>query len=137
MAQTASTRLTAAEGRRFALTLAVAFALLALLLRWRGHDAASFALFAVVAALGMASVLAPSRLGPVHRAWMALGQAISKVTTPVILALLYYVFITPVGVLRRTIGRSPLAREPGSRSFWIARPPRDDATARRSMGRLF
>jgi hypothetical protein len=127
MAEGIPARLTAAAGRRFGLTVGIAFVLMAALLAWRAHSrSAAIAAVAGVALL-LAAVIAPTRLGPVERGWMRLALALSSVTTPIILGLVYYVVVTPIGVVRRTIGRNPLRHAPAPDSRWFARDtPRGD-----------
>lgn len=120
-------RLSPAEGRKFAFTVGAAFLGLAALFWWRGHPFPMRAAGAIGALLVLAGLVIPGRLGPVHRAWMGLAHAISKVTTPVFMGLLYFMVLTPAGILRRTLGRNPLVR-PAGPSYWIAR----DAAHRRS-----
>ncbi len=67
--------------------------------------------------------------------WMAFAHALSRVTTPMIFGLLYFVLVTPMGFVRRTVGRSPLVRKGGQLSYWRPRPSPDEDEARRSMNR--
>jgi len=69
----------------------------------------------------------PTRMGPVRDAWMGLAHAISKVTTPVFMGAVYYLVITPMGLLRRTLGRHPLDHRVRDGGHWIGREtPRGD-----------
>jgi hypothetical protein len=111
------------ELRQFAWTVGGAFAALGALLAWRGRGAAAMAAGALGAALLAAGALAPGRLGPVHRAWMALALAISRVTTPAFLGVLYFGMFTPLGAVLRLLGRRPLARRRDAPTFWADRPP--------------
>lgn len=115
-------RLSPAEGRKFAFVVGTAFLVLAAVFWWRGHAFPMRAAGAIGALLMLAGLVTPGRLGPVHRAWMGLAHAISKVTTPVFMGLLYFLVLTPAGILRRTLGRNPLVR-PAGPSFWIDRDP--------------
>ena len=63
----------------------------------------------------------PARLGPVYRAWMGLALLISKVTTPIFLAIVYFLVIAPVGLLMRLFGRNPLRHKPEDGSWWLSR----------------
>jgi hypothetical protein len=76
----------------------------------------------------LAGLLIPTHLGPVERAWMALAHAISRVTTPVVMAVMYFVVLTPVGLLRRAFGGNSLRHAESASGFWKERP----AGARRS-----
>ncbi len=52
---------------------------------------------------------------------MGVAHAISKVTTPVILGVVYYGLFTPMGVIRRLFGADSLTRLPRNGSYWIDR----------------
>jgi hypothetical protein len=118
----------ARELRGFALLVGVALAALGALALRGGHGAGAATLLALGAALLTAGLLAPRRLRPVHAAWMALALALSRVTTPVLMAVVYYGLFTPIGLLLRLAGRRPLARDRAAPTFWADRP----AGARRS-----
>ena len=128
-------RLTAAEGRRFGLTVGGAFLVLSAIVWWRGHPVT----LAIFGSLGLALVLAglviPSHLGPVERAWMRLAHAISRVTTPIVMGVIYYVVVTPIGILRRTVGQNPMTHLEHEHSFWVSRPR--EARRSASMERQF
>lgn len=117
-----SAGLTAAEGRKFGLTVGGAFLALSGILAWRGHGTAFVVTCSLGAVLAAAGLTVPRRLGPVERAWMGLALAISKVTTPVLMTLIYYVVLTPAGWLVRAFGHRPLRREEdGAESYWVER----------------
>ena len=129
MAEGSPARLTAPEGRRFAFTLAAAFGGLATLLWWRERSTAAAVLAGVAAALALAGLLLPGRLGPLYRAWMGFAQALSRITTPIFMGVVYFLVITPVGLMRRVVGGNPLRAHHGS-SGWVDRQgtPRGDLT---------
>lgn len=116
-------RLSAAEGRRFGLTVGLAFLALAAVLLWRERTRTAMVLGALGALLLLGGLLVPTLMGPVERAWMALALAISKVTTPVMMSIVYFVVMMPIGLLMRALGRTPLRRPAASGSFWIPRDP--------------
>jgi hypothetical protein len=120
-------RLTAAEGRRFAFTLAIAFLGLAGVLLWRAHSSLATIAASLGAMLLVAAAAIPERLGPVYSAWMRFALAISKITTPVLMAVVYFLVITPIGLIRRAAGKSPIVTRSGN-SRWAARgaDPRSD-----------
>lgn len=128
MAHRSPARLSPQEGRKFALTLTAAFAVLAAVSWWRSHPRTSTVFAIVAAVLLLAGLAAPTRLGPVRDAWMGLAHAISKVTTPIFMSILYFLVITPSALIRRLVGGNPLRRSQGKESGWIDRrgsPPRD------------
>ena len=129
MAQGRSARLSAREGRKFAFTLAAAFGVLAGVTWWRGGETAPMVLGSIAGLFTLGGLVAPSRLGPVQRAWMGFAHAISRITTPIFMGVVYYLVITPVGILRRLFGGNPLRAHHGT-TGWVDRTqsPRGDLT---------
>ena len=90
---------------------------------WRQHPL-PFYLFGTVGTLLAASALVvPTRLGPVSRGWMAFAHRLSRVTTPILLAVIYFVVLTPTGLVMRLFGRRPLSRSRDRATFWVPRTP--------------
>ena len=135
MAERISARLTAAEGRRFGLTVGAAFLVLAGLAWWRGraHVGNPFAVIGGLLIVG--GFLLPTYLGPVSRAWMGLAHLLSRITTPVFLGVVFYLVLTPVGLVMRLVGASPLPRPGRGSTGWIPRAP--DARRRVDLQRQF
>ncbi|MGH7502059.1 MAG: SxtJ family membrane protein [Longimicrobiales bacterium] len=123
MAQGIPVGLTAREGRRFAFTVGLAFITLAALLLWRGTTTLPAGFAMVGSALLVAGLIVPNRLGPVRRAWMALAHAISRVTTPAFMSIVYFLTIVPIGLVMRALGHDALRAPDRSGGFWVERPP--------------
>ena len=72
-------------------------------------------------ALGGWALLAPGSLRPVYRTWMRFGLLIGKVTTPIIMGVVFYAVLVPTGLVRRLLGRDSLNRrfEPDVESYRI------------------
>ena len=133
MAGSLPTRLSASEGRKFGLTVGLAFLILAAVAFWRGRSTAAEVLSSIGGVLLFGGILAPRHLGPVQRAWMGLAHAISKVTTPIVMGVIYFVILSPVALVRRATGHNRLVRKAGAPdlvagSYWIQR----EAERRRS-----
>jgi hypothetical protein len=135
MATGIRTRLTRSAGRRFGLTVGLAFLVFAGIAWWRDHQMVSTVLASLGGALVLAGLLIPTELGPVERAWMGLAHAISKVTTPIVMGIMYLLVLTPVGILRCRLGSNPLVHAPTNDSYWQSRP--EGARRTRSMSRQF
>ena len=135
MAARVPARLSPQQGRRFGLTVGGAFLVFAALTWWREYATAPVVLATIGSALALAGLVVPTQLGPVERAWMALAHAISRVTTPIVMAVMYFAVITPSGVLRRAFGGNPLVHAGEASGFWKTRPP--DARRSKSMERQF
>lgn len=124
MAKGIPARLTTAELRKFGLLVGGVFVLLGGFLRWRGAETAALVLWILGGGLMLGGLLIPAHLGPVYRAWMGLAKAISRVTTPLVMGGVYYLVMTPMGLVARAVGHRPLVRR-GPDTFWVDRAPGD------------
>ena len=110
--------------RKFGFTFAAIFAFLA---AWYYRTPLTSAIFAALA-VGMlaAALVRPSLLAVPTRLWFALGDVLHRVTSPIVLGLMYVVVITPSGLLRRWLGGDPLKRrfDPTLASYWTSCAPR-------------
>lgn len=111
--------------RNFGLMFSAFFTLTSLLSL--GSSGGTWPLSFVMAALSaLLAFAAPSVLAPVNRIWTRFGLLLHRLISPVILAILFYGCITPVGFLMRlTAGLDPLKQrfEPASNSYWTVRTP--------------
>ena len=73
----------------------------------------------VLAIWGLA---APHTLRPVYRVWMRFGLVLNRVTTPIIMGVVFFLVIAPVSLGMRLFGRDPMARnfDDGVKSYRIA-----------------
>lgn len=113
-------RLSPAEGRKFGLTVGIAFLLLASLLHFWRHKETAGAITGVLGVLLILAALAvPGHLGPVQRAWMGLAHAISRVTTPIFMGIVFFLVMTPIGLLMRLFGRRALVHRVENGGYWV------------------
>jgi hypothetical protein len=109
--------------RSFGLVIAVVLSVIGGARLWHGHDPTYF--LAAAAALAALAVAAPAVLRPFNILWFRFGLLLHAVVTPIILALMFYTVITPIGWLMRASGKRPLALkfDPDATSYWIHRDP--------------
>lgn len=120
-AQPVAKNVSAAESRRFGLLVGAVFVAIALISRWRGRsEEVVWTLGAIGAVLVVAGALVPVALGPVYRGWMALARGLSRVTTPIFMGVVYFVVMTPMGLVRRLVGSNPLVVKETADGFWVA-----------------
>jgi len=115
--------LTPQEGRKFGFTVGAAFLVLAGLMWWRGREPGVIGFGILGGLLLFAGLVIPDRLGPVYQAWMGLALLLSKVTTPIFMGIVYFLVLTPVGIVLRRLGKQPLRRHAPSQSAWVDREP--------------
>ena len=124
MAEEISARLKIDEARQFGLAVGAVFLGFGALSWWRGRRTAPLVLGAIGASLILFGVLFPRALVQVRRIWMEIAERISKFTTPIFMGVVYFGLLTPIGVLRRRLGHSPLEQRPGSETLWVVREAR-------------
>ena len=95
------------EFRRFAGIMAMVLALIGAWTYWREGRVA---VWAIVASAGflVPGLLMPRLLAPVYCLWMNLGHSLGWINTRIILGLMFFGIMTPLGIFRRTIGKSGL-----------------------------
>jgi len=94
-------------------------------------------IFASGALLLLLGIVAPSRLSALNRLWLKVGTAIAKVVNPIILALLFFLVVTPMAFFMRIVGKRPLrlVADRTAATYWIEREP--PAGEESSMKRQF
>lgn len=71
------------------------------------------------ALLVLFGLLLPRALVYPNKAWMLLATGLSYVTTPIILGVVFFLVITPIGMVKRMLGWDPLSRRaPSGASYW-------------------
>lgn len=106
--------------RNFGLIVGGVFAALGAWWLFRGkfQTAAPWVL-ALGAALVISALVFPKLLVIPNRLWMGLAEALSFVTTRIILALVFYLLVTPLGFFRKLTGGDSLNRRAArSESYW-------------------
>lgn len=115
--------------RTFGRTMAGAFAVITGIVFWRsgwtqtpwveglGLTAALFLAF---------SIVWPKALYPIEWAWMRLAVVMNFIMTRVLLSLVFFLAITPVGLIFRLMGKDLLGKrfDPDAESYWVA-PEKD------------
>lgn len=109
------------EGRKFGVTVGLAFVALAGLLWWRDKPTGSMVFASIGGVLVLAGLLIPAYLGPVYRGWMKFALALSKITTPIIMGIIYFGLFLVTGKIRRAVGGNQMIRKEQDGSFWIVR----------------
>ena len=110
--------------RSFGLVFFVFFAMLGLWPLWSGGTPRWWSLGVSAAFLALALVR-PALLAHLNRLWLRFGLLLHRVTSPIILFLMYVVAIVPMGLILRVLGKD-LLRLRGDRtaeSYWIERTP--------------
>lgn len=112
--------------REFGLLVGAVFSLLGLWWFYRGKFAIAAYVFTITGAvLIVLGAGVPRLLIVPRRFWMKLAEALSYVSSRIILAIVFFLVLTPIGLIKRAMGWDPLQRRSGSRdSNWQPYPSR-------------
>jgi hypothetical protein len=98
--------------RDFALVTGALIALLfGLLLPWIWDFNWPVWPWAVGGVLALWGLVAPATLGPLYHYWMKFAEVIGRFNAKLLLGLVFYGMITPIGFVARLFGRDPMARK--------------------------
>src|ERR1051326_6392588 len=114
--------------REFGLLVGAVFTLLGAWWFYRGKFATAVYVFTIVgAALIILGATLPRLLVVQRKFWMKFAEGLSYGYSRIILAIIFFLVLTPIGLVKRATGRDPLQRRSGSReSFWEPYPARDE-----------
>jgi hypothetical protein len=93
----------------FGVTIASALAVIAAVRVWRsGLDEVAISAFIVAGLFATSALIAPGSLASVYRWWMRFAAALAWINTRILLIAIFYLVVTPVGLIMRIVRRSPL-----------------------------
>ena len=103
--------------------------------RGKFHSATQFTL-PVAGVLVLLGIIFPRALVYPNKAWMALAEVLSFISTRIILAFVYFAILTPIGVVKRLLGWDPLNRRAArGDTYW--RPYSERQRDRRHYEKMF
>tara|TARA_B100000886_G_C20347206_1_gene459186 strand:- start:117 stop:530 length:414 start_codon:yes stop_codon:yes gene_type:complete len=108
--------------RSFGITFGIIFLIIAGFLLYMENK--SFQLFIVISSIFIIfSFLIPIILKPIYIAWMSFAIILGWFMTRLILSLLFYLIVTPIGLLTRVLGKDflELKKEASNNSYWNQR----------------
>ena len=79
----------------------------------------------IAAAFLFAGLALPRILRPLNSVWLRFGLLLHRITSPIILAMLFYLTVLPTGLVMRALGKALLRLrfDRNARSYWIERSP--------------
>jgi hypothetical protein len=111
------------EERGFGLTLGAVGALVTAHALWRGRGAVALGAAVVAGAFLAVALVAPTLLRGPRREWMRLAHALGWLNTRLLLLVVFFLIMTPIGVVLRLCRWDPLSRRPAAPG-WTAYPAR-------------
>ena len=125
-----------AERRSFGRTLTLGFIAIGLLFwlfaRWKSGRWEEWPLWlgGICSALGAVCWIFPAFARPIYVIWHVIGGVLGFCISNLLLIFVFYLVVTPVGLLVRLFGKDPLERkwDPDAASYWRDAENRVDAT---------
>jgi hypothetical protein len=115
--------------RSFGFVFTVVFLIVALYPLFGGQVIRPWAMM-VAGTFLVLTLSVPKVLGPANRMWTKFGLLLHNIVSPLALGILFYLVVTPTGLLMRIFGKDPLRLrlDTAADSYWITRsPPGPDA----------
>ena len=110
--------------RNLGTTFAAVLALIGAYKLVRGNGSGVYWLAAAVPFL-LCAYFWTAPLRPLNFVWHRIGLLMFKVVNPVVMAVVYFIAVTPTGILLRLFGKDPLRLkfDRAAASYWIERKP--------------
>ncbi|MGH7185538.1 MAG: SxtJ family membrane protein [Pseudomonadota bacterium] len=110
--------------RSFGIVFAVVFLVIGMLPLVFGGAVRIWSIAASALFMAVAMLL-PRLLAPLNRLWTRFGLLLHKIVSPVVLGIMFFVVITPIGLVRRVLGKDSLRLrfDPAASSYWVEREP--------------
>ena len=118
------------ELRKFGLTMGIVLAISGGFTCWRGKDFCLYLFISSILFVFLGLVI-PSLLRLFYKFWMSLAVLMSWLMTRIILSILFYLCITPMGLLAKLCNKDFLGRrfdKNSSSSYWIPKEKIKDKT---------
>jgi hypothetical protein len=119
-----------AELRKFGAVMCVAGVVIGGILLWKGKKLAALWALGTGAFVGIASVITPAAAILIYWAWMGVAFVMGTIVSTVLMMVIFFGVITPVGILMRWLGRDTLLRRrPEQPTYWKDVEPTADKKA--------
>jgi hypothetical protein len=113
------------SNRKFGLAFGVLFAILGLWPVFHQAGSPKWGLIALSTAILAVALLRPLWLMPLNRGWFKLGLVLNRIAGPVVMAILFFGAVVPLGWYLRRKGEDLLRLKMNSQAgtYWIEREP--------------
>jgi hypothetical protein len=110
------------DWKKFGITMGIILVVIACCLLWKKNNSFPY-VFVLAAAFLITGIVVPSMLKPVYKAWMVLSVMMGYIMTRIIMAVIFYLIVTPIGFLAALVGKNFLDMkiDKKAKSYWKAR----------------
>ena len=109
------------NNKSFGILFFIVFLLIAL---WPVKDSESIRVWSMIISLLflILGIINSKFLTPLKKGWIKLGEILGKFIAPIVMGFIYFVIITPIGILLRLFGKDLLnIKFNTNKSYWIKR----------------
>lgn len=112
------------SNRALGLTFGVVFLIVGLY-PWLFGDAVRAWSIALSVAFVLTAFVVPRLLGPLNMLWTRFGLLLHRIVSPIVLGIMFFVVVTPIGLLMRSLGKDllRLRMEREAPTYWLERKP--------------
>ena len=118
------------NNKSFGILFFIVFLLIAV---WPIIEVGTIRVWAIVISLIflILGILNSKILTPLKTLWIKFGEFLGKIIAPIVMGLIYFIIITPIGILMRLLGKDLLnIKYNKNKSYWIKRPKNVDTMRR-------
>jgi hypothetical protein len=110
------------EWKKFGIMMGVILTLIGLFLFWKRNDYFAY-VFLLAALFFISGLFLPSLLKPVFKVWMALSVVMGYMMTRIIMVIIFYLIVTPIGFIASLTGKKFLDMkiDKSVNSYWIVK----------------
>lgn len=110
------------DWKKFGITMGIILSIIGFYLLWKKNNNYNYILF-LAAAFFITGLILPSILRPIYKVWMALAVVMNFIMTRVIMAVIFYLIVTPTGLIASLTGKKFLDMkiDKSAKSYWIVR----------------
>ena len=109
------------SNRSFGVILFIIFLLISLWPLLKGEEIRIWSLFVGLIFL-ILGLIKSNLLAPFNTAWIKFGEILGRVIAPIVMAIVYFIFLTPMGLLMRLLGKDLLKLQfIKNNSYWVKR----------------
>jgi glucan phosphoethanolaminetransferase (alkaline phosphatase superfamily) len=111
------------EWKKFGMMMGIILTMIGFYLIWKKNNNYYYYPLSFAAAFFAAGLFLPVLLKPVYKAWMILSVVMGFIMTKVIMVVIFYLILTPLGLIASMTGKKFLDMkiDKSAKSYWITR----------------
>lgn len=109
------------DWKKFGITMGIILTIIGLYMVWKKNDYFAYIIF-LAAVFFILGLILPVALKYVYKAWMSLAVVMGFIMTRVIMIIIFYLLVTPIGLIASLTGKKFLDMkiDHNAKSYWLA-----------------